>query len=644
MKDDLGNEIEQREYNQIDMDRILVLNQRTKLVAERVMKLLNATDPFQKTIIFCEDIDHAERMRKAIVNAAGQLAKDNSKYVMRITGDSVEGKAELDNFIDPESRYPVIATTSELLTTGVDAKTCKLIVLDKTINSMTTFKQIVGRGTRIEESQNKYFFTIMDFKKATELFKDPDFDGEPVVIYEPEPDDDPVPPDPEGEGNEGEEGGEEGDCIKKYHVGGVTVYIVSERVEFLGEDGQMVTESYRDYTRYEHFADFNEWLDSEEGQAARIDYGVDALPQPSKALFSGDRNGYDEAFQAFRKACRHEALGESWFQEQLGDDHWFQRNVDHFIQLVDLMAVGAVVPFVGAGISVSAGFSSWKDHLRHQGKTAHIAAERIEALLATGAYETVLEEIEAVRGREVFINEIRDEFSRNPTIPDVVWRISELFTDTVITTNYDRLLEQSFETGEASRVQVINGLNALERPDPKKITVIKLHGDNLLRALSSSPEFDGYAHGKLSVAFRCLQQYLKSIGEQNHLNDDFEWNIHEMLTIPVLQLEPLLAHKAYGSFDYHAIRLISALLQHGKRQHGSKALFCELPGAVNHEFGDYIALSLAANLGLTVPDRLDQIYTGDIQSLCEDAWDNLDKPIDLGFVERVKLTFASIFK
>lgn len=201
MKDDLGNEIEQREYNQVDMDSILILNQRTKLVAERVMKLLRATDPFQKTIIFCEDIDHAERMRRAIVNAAGQLAKDNSKYVMRITGDSIEGKAELDNFIDPESKYPVIATTSELLTTGVDAKTCKLIVLDKTINSMTTFKQIVGRGTRIEESQNKYFFTIMDFKKATELFKDPDFDGEPVVIYEPDDDDDPVPPDPKPEGD-----------------------------------------------------------------------------------------------------------------------------------------------------------------------------------------------------------------------------------------------------------------------------------------------------------------------------------------------------------------------------------------------------------------------------------------------------------
>lgn len=227
-----------------------------------------------------------------------------------------------------------------------------------------------------------------------------------------------------------------------------------------------------EHYRYEHFADFNEWLDSEDGQAARVEYGVDALPQPSKALFSGDRSSYDEAFQAFRKACRYEALCESWFLEQLGDDHWFQRNVDHFIQLVDLMYAGAVVPFIGAGISASAGFSSWKDHLRHQGKTAHIASEHIEALLAGGAYETVLGEIETARGREVFIQEIRDEFSRNLTIPDVVWRISELFTDTVITTNYDRLLEQSFETGEADRVQVINGLNALEQPDPKKITVI----------------------------------------------------------------------------------------------------------------------------------------------------------------------------
>jgi type I restriction enzyme R subunit len=177
MVDDLGRDVPQREYNQADMDRVLVLNQRTRLVARRVIQYLKATDPYAKTIVFCEDIDHAERMRSAIVNEAGTLAIEHPKYVMRITGDSTEGKSELDNFIDPESRFPVIATTSELLTTGVDAQTCKLIVLDKTINSMTTFKQIIGRGTRILEEYNKFFFTIMDFKKATTLFNDPDFDN-----------------------------------------------------------------------------------------------------------------------------------------------------------------------------------------------------------------------------------------------------------------------------------------------------------------------------------------------------------------------------------------------------------------------------------------------------------------------------------
>lgn len=289
MKDDLGNEIEQRVYNQTDMDRVLVLNKRTKLVANRVMKLLRATDPYAKTIIFCEDIDHAERMRKAIVNAAGELALENSKYVMRITGDSVEGKAELDNFIDPESRYPVIATTSELLTTGVDAKTCKVIVLDKTISSMTTFKQIVGRGTRIEESQNKYFFTIMDFKKATQLFRDDDFDGPPVVVYEPGDYDDPVPPDPEP--GEGEDDGsiiDEPEGVYKVRVSGVDVRILSEQVEYRDEDGRMVTESYRDYSRKnirKEFSSLNDFLQkwgSAKKKAAIIaelnEYGIE-LPK-----------------------------------------------------------------------------------------------------------------------------------------------------------------------------------------------------------------------------------------------------------------------------------------------------------------------------------------------------------------------------
>jgi type I restriction enzyme, R subunit len=263
MKDDLGQEIEQREYNQRDMDRILVLNQRTKLVANRVMQYLRATNPFDKTIVFCEDIDHAERMRKAIVNAAGELALQNPKYVMRITGDSVEGKAELDNFIDPESPYPVIATTSELLTTGVDAKTCKLIVLDKNITSMTTFKQIIGRGTRIDEEHNKWFFTIMDFKKATELFRDPDFDGEAVVIYEPDDDDDPVPPDPDPPDDDDNTDGPEGPAVYKIRVSGVPARIIAERIEYIGPDGNLITESYRDFSRKQiqsEYASLDEFL------------------------------------------------------------------------------------------------------------------------------------------------------------------------------------------------------------------------------------------------------------------------------------------------------------------------------------------------------------------------------------------------
>jgi type I restriction enzyme R subunit len=201
-------------------------------------------------------------MRAAIVNEAGKLAIEYPKYVMRITGDSTQGKAELDNFIDPESRFPVIATTSELLTTGVDARTCKLIVLDKTINSMTTFKQIIGRGTRILEEYNKLFFTIMDFKKATTLFSDPDFDGEPVVIYEPDDDDDPVPPDPDG-GPGDEEDDEDGGGEQKIVVSGVPVRILAERVEFVGPDGKLVTESYREFAKKQvqaEFASLNDFI------------------------------------------------------------------------------------------------------------------------------------------------------------------------------------------------------------------------------------------------------------------------------------------------------------------------------------------------------------------------------------------------
>jgi type I restriction enzyme R subunit len=256
MVDDLGRTIEHRTYNRKDMDNILILNKRTKLVAERVMRFLNATDPFSKTIIFCEDIDHAERMRVAIVNAAGRLAIDHPKYVMRITGDNAEGKAELDNFIDPESRFPVIATTSDLMTTGVDAKTCKLIVLDKTVTSMTVFKQIIGRGTRIAEDYQKWFFTIMDFKKATELFFDPGFDGEPVVIHIPGIKDDPVPPDPEDIDADSDEKDEPEEGVRKIFVSNVEVRIEKERVQIYDSNGKLVTESYLEFVRKQVRSEF----------------------------------------------------------------------------------------------------------------------------------------------------------------------------------------------------------------------------------------------------------------------------------------------------------------------------------------------------------------------------------------------------
>ncbi len=268
MVDKYGNEIEDRIYNQKDFDKTLILENRCQLVAKKITEFLKQTNRFDKAIVFCENIDHAERMRQALVNENADLVAQNSKYVMRITGDNEEGKAELDNFIFPESTYPVIATTSKLMTTGVDAQTCKLIVLDQRIQSMTEFKQIIGRGTRINEDYDKYYFTIIDFKKATELFADPDFDGDPVQIYEPKGDDSPVPPDVTDENADndgliypnpnddqewmgvGESGSEYGDgSVRRYVVANVEVNVAAERVQYFDADGKLITESLKDYTR-----------------------------------------------------------------------------------------------------------------------------------------------------------------------------------------------------------------------------------------------------------------------------------------------------------------------------------------------------------------------------------------------------------
>nr|WP_295781760.1 DEAD/DEAH box helicase family protein [Rhodoferax sp.] len=270
MMDKHGHVIEDRVYTGADMNRKLVLEARDDAVATKITAYLKATDRYAKTIVFCEDIDHAARMRQALSNANADICAANPKYVVQITGDNPEGKRELDNFINPESPYPVIATTSKLMSTGVDAQTCKLIVLDQNIKSMTLFKQIIGRGTRLREDLGKTWFTILDFKRATELFADKGFDGDPVQIYEPEAGEPIAPPDVEADLSDAAQAvrpelvegqpaapldplgpfAPDNDQPKKYIVGGlVTVAVARERVQYLNAQGKLITESLRDYTR-----------------------------------------------------------------------------------------------------------------------------------------------------------------------------------------------------------------------------------------------------------------------------------------------------------------------------------------------------------------------------------------------------------
>lgn len=262
--DKFGNEIEDRIYNLRDYDRKLVIDERTQLLARKITEYLKATDRFAKTIVFCVDIDHANRMRQALINENADLVAKHPMYVVKITGDDEVGKRELDNFTDVEERFPVIATTSKMLTTGIDTKMVKLIVLEANIGSMTEFKQIIGRGTRIREAEGKVYFSIMDFRRATSHFADPDFDGEPVVIYEPEPDEPVTPPDegleqtPCDDPIEGEDDNtppdiniddEEEDRPKKYYVNNVKVSVANERVHYYGADGKLITESLKDYSK-----------------------------------------------------------------------------------------------------------------------------------------------------------------------------------------------------------------------------------------------------------------------------------------------------------------------------------------------------------------------------------------------------------
>lgn len=255
-----GNIIEDRIYNRKDYDRNVAIDERTELVALKITEFLKNTNRFNKTIVFCRDIDHAERMRSALANLNADLVAQNHRYVMRITGDNQEGKNELDNFIDPEQTFPVIATTSELMTTGVDAQTCKVIALDTEIGSMTKFKQIVGRGTRVNEEFGKLYFTILDFRNATDLFADPTFDGIPEkikVLTEKDPVKDFTenPTDYHLENDETRKASEEPQFIEKktkaskVFINGIDVTVLNTREMYFDKEGKPVTISLKDYSK-----------------------------------------------------------------------------------------------------------------------------------------------------------------------------------------------------------------------------------------------------------------------------------------------------------------------------------------------------------------------------------------------------------
>ena len=284
--DKYGNEIEDRIYNLKDYDRTLAIDERTQIVAKKITEYLKATDRYAKTIVFCVDIDHANRMRQALINENADLVAKHWNYCVKITGDDEVGKQELDNFTDVEERFPVIATTSKMLTTGIDTKMVKFIVLESNIQSVTEFKQIIGRGTRIREAEGKVYFTIMDFRKATNIFARPDFDGDPVQIYEPSPDEPVVPPD-ENDNTHHDNGDsynlddfrptqpnididDTDDEVRKYYVNQVPVSVVNERVQYYGKDGKLITESLKDYSKkniekeFSSLDDFiQKWNDSE---------------------------------------------------------------------------------------------------------------------------------------------------------------------------------------------------------------------------------------------------------------------------------------------------------------------------------------------------------------------------------------------
>jgi type I restriction enzyme R subunit len=326
-KDKDGKVVEDRIYNRIDFDKNIIVEERRQIVAQKITEFLKGSDRFSKTIVFCVDVEHAEGMRKELANANADLVATNSKYVMQITGDNEEGKRHLDAFISPSVPYPVIATTSKLMTTGVDAQTCKLIVLDSNINSPTEFKQIIGRGTRINEDFDKHYFTIMDFRNVTAHFADKDFDGDPVRVKDAGENDDIS--DSDGETDDtviidevtggpvdfpepartdiniiNDDPAEYGGRRRKVTVNGVEVIVLNERVQYMDDDGKIITESLRDFTRKnirKAYASLDDFLASW-NHAAKKRAIVEELEQQG-VIFAALNEEIGSAFDPFDLIC-----------------------------------------------------------------------------------------------------------------------------------------------------------------------------------------------------------------------------------------------------------------------------------------------------------------------------------------------------
>ncbi len=292
---DINNHhIEERFYEQKDYGRNISFLKRRYIVAHRITKMLHSIGRMTKTIVFCTDIEEAEAMRSLLTTMNADLCQKDPRYVMRITGDDNAGKRQLENFIDVNQPYPTVVTTSELLATGVDCKTCGLIVIDKEIGSMTEFKQIIGRGTRLRTDKGKWHLEILDFRNATKKFKDPGFDGPPIQ----------PPTGPGGGGGFPPGGGTPGpitDPKPKYIVDGVEVKINTEIVSVLGDDGKtMRTESVKSFTkkqickRYATLNDFvKRWSEADRKKAIvdelkEVDVLVDAVREKNPALANAD--------------------------------------------------------------------------------------------------------------------------------------------------------------------------------------------------------------------------------------------------------------------------------------------------------------------------------------------------------------------